>query len=161
MNIDGLYNKIEIVKNEFTMLMPEGLSPMSDALAQLKYPAHNRPQIILTDITCTVDYKFSYIQAEVDISVLGELIKQTKISLKKIFTGIEYYEEDIINLNDTKLGWYDYKSPAIGGNTYNISFYTWIKGRLLQGTFTCDFENADKWRESFLYSIMSIEEKRL
>lgn len=160
MNTDGLYKKIEIVKNDFNMMIPEGFKPMSEAVAQMKYPAQNRPQIILTNDTATVDYKFAYIQEIVDMTVLEELIKQTKISLKRVFTGIEYYKENIIEINDTKFGWFDYKSPAIGGNMYNISFFTWIKGKLLQGTFTCEFVNAEEWRESFLYSIMSIEEEK-
>lgn len=157
--IEDNYIRKEIIQGDFTMIVPEGLCEMSDAIAQIKYPAQNRPQVILTNETSTVDYKFTYINEVVDTEALEELVKQTKINLKRVFTGIEYYEEKIVVRNNTRLGWFDYTSPAIGGKLYNISFFTWIKGKLLQGTFTCEYTNVCDWRASFIESIMSIGER--
>ena len=150
--------RIEIVKNEFSIIMPHGFDVMPDNIAEYKYPAKSRPSIILTNDTATVDYKFSYISAVVSESALSELINQTKTSLKRIFTGIEFYEENIVEINGLKLGWFDYVSTAIGAVVYNISFFTWIKGKLLQGTFSCE-NSIDEWKDIFLESIMSIKEE--
>lgn len=155
---DYSMEKKEILKGGFTIIVPKEIIEMSDTIAQIKYPAQNRPPIILTNAAATVDYKFTYIDESVDIMALEQLIREAKTNLKRVFTGIEYYEEKFVLINDTRLGWFDYTSPAIGGNLYNISFFTWIKEKLLQGTFTCEYEDAYKWRESFIRSIMSIGE---
>ncbi len=160
MGTDRVYFKTEIVRNEFTMMVPAGFGPMQETIAQLKYPAQGRPQIILTNNTAIVDYKFSYINEAVHVAALEELIRLTKTNLKRVYTGVEYHKEEIVEMNGTRLGWFDYMSPAIGGMLYNITFFTWIKERVLQGTFTCEFEDIDTWRESFLESIMSIKEVR-
>lgn len=150
----------EIMNGDFYISLPDGFHTMSEQIAQAKYPAQNRPQLILTNDLTNVDYKFTYINEVVSTDALEYLLKQTKIGLKRIFTGIEYYEENTIQVNNTRLGWFDYVSPAIGGKLYNISFFTWIKNKLLQGTFTCEYIDACEWRECFLQSIMSIKEER-
>lgn len=158
MRTDKVYTKTEIVKNEFTMMLPNGFAPMQEAIAKIKYPAQARPHVILTNGNATVDYKFTYINEVIQEAALEELIRLTKMNLKRVYTGIEYHKEEIQERNNTRLGWFDYMSPAIGGMLYNISFFTWVKGRVLQGTFTCEFADIDVWRESFLESILSIEE---
>ena len=161
--------RIKIVKDEFSMIIPEGFDVMPDNIAEYKYPAKSRPSIILTNDTATVDYKFSYILALVSEEALSELVNQTKTSLRRIFTGIKFYEENVVDVNGIKLGWFDYVSPAIGGIVYNISFlpksysetisfFTWIKGKLLHGTFSCE-NSIEEWKDIFLESIMSIKEE--
>lgn len=150
--------RIKIVKDEFSMIIPEGFDVMPDNIAEYKYPAKSRPSIILTNDTATVDYKFSYISALVSEEALSELVNQTKTSLRRIFTGIKFYEENVVDVNGIKLGWFDYVSPAIGGIVYNISFFTWIKGKLLHGTFSCE-NSIEEWKDIFLESIMSIKEE--
>lgn len=153
-----VYVRKEIVQGDFTMIIPEEFRIMPEAIAKIKYLAQNKPQVILTNDTATVDYKFTYIYEIVGEDVLEELIKQTKINLRRIYTGIQYFEEQIVVVNGTRLGWFEYTSPAIDGILYNISFFTWIKGKLLQGTFSCIEKDACEWRAEFIDHIMSIRE---
>ena len=87
---DYSLEKKEILKGGFTIIVPKEIIEMSDTIAQIKYPAQNRPPIILTNAAATVDYKFTYIDESVDIMALEQLIREAKTNLKRVFTGIEY-----------------------------------------------------------------------
>ncbi len=150
----------EIMNGDFYMQVPENFHPMPEEIAKGKYPAQNRPPVILTNEDATVDYKFGYIDQQIEEELLGELVKEVKVNLKKIYTGIRYFEEDMINAGGKKIGWFDYTSPAIGDTLYNLTFLTFIHGKLMQGTFTCLYAESYEWRSRFLEGIASITEEK-
>lgn len=141
------------------MEIPESFDFMTDDIARIKYPSELRPHVIFTNEDASVDYKFSYVNQTLDEGLLDELIKQTKLNLRKIYTGIQFYDKDIFQVDGTKLGWFEFMSPAIDGSLYNIVFYTWINGQLLQGGFNCIYEDSVSWRPIVINSLRTIRKE--
>lgn len=149
----------EIIKDEFYMQLPENFHLMPEEIAKQKYPVQNRAAVIFTNDDATVDYQFAYIEQQIEEELLGELVKEVKVNLKKLYTGIRYFEEDMVNVGGKSIGWFDYTAPAIGDTLYHLTFLTLIRGKLMQGTFTCRYSESYQWRNKFLDGILSITEE--
>lgn len=156
MNINMEYQ--EVMGHDFFMKLPDQFQFMPEPIVQIKYPSENRPQVILTNDDYTVDFKFSYIEEEIDPDLLKDLMRQTKLNLGKIYTSIQYFEEEITTWEGIHLGWFEFTSAADGDTLYNIVFFTWVKGKLLNGAFHCRYEEAVTWRSNVLDSIRTIKE---
>ncbi|SFR89053.1 hypothetical protein [Anaeromicropila populeti] len=162
----GMYIRNEVMQfkcfnffNErMEIWLPDTFVKMPSAIAQVKYPSSQRPQIIMTDLSSSVNFTFSLFDMEIDKEDIEDTCKGFQSIIKKVQPANVFYENDTWELGKTKVSWFDYKASAIDADIYNIVYVTSIGKNILHGIFNCmDQESAD-WKEAAFQVIQSIKD---
>ena len=101
-------NGIRLVPKKFLqgrieMLVPASFSPMSDEMAQLKYPSGNRPSEILTNETGSINVAFTYSKQVVAPNQLGQMHKSMDQLFRTIHKTAEWHNSGLKTLNNRQL----------------------------------------------------------
>jgi hypothetical protein len=161
----GIYIKEELVEFEPILLydgkvkikIPKSFEDMPQKLAEIKYPNQQRPQIIKTNNTGDINFTFNMLDAVFETQYVKEARDSFKDLIKQVQPSGVFYEEGEEPIADTLLGWFDFKSHAIGGKLYNIMYCMPVDGKMLQGIFNCKYEDAKLWKPVMLQMLFGIE----
>lgn len=140
------------------MKVPTHFGDLKEEWLAIKYPAENRPPVILSTEDGSVNITLNLIEAIVCEEQIEPLKKVMKDNLKKICTGNSYFEDRIIQGDYLKIGYFDYKSIAVDEAIYNIMFITVVAQKPLVGSFNCPFDRRESWGEISIKLIKSIED---
>ena len=147
-----------ILDNRIKILIPKELKEMEESLVHQKYSSAMRPELILLNESGSLDFKFNFFNQNTNEELLEELCSAVKDNIKKVYTSITFYEEGSIKIDNKKLVWFDFSNNALGGKVYNIMFYIIINNNILNGSYSCLYDEAVTWRKVFFDSIESIRE---
>jgi len=153
------FSEREIIEGRLYMAIPSDYMLMPPELARVKYPSENRPDIIFSDEEGSISINFSLtgdkLQNE-DIEDAKDYLQDVVLKMKpssKILSS-EIIEEE------TRIGYFDFISPAIDGDIYNLMFIFSLDGQFILGTFNCMDMDKAQWLEiagQMLRSIRIIE----
>ena len=161
----GLYIKDELIKFEkklicrgkLEVMLPENFVPMLPEIAEIKYMSGERPEEIYMSIDTSVNFTFNYIQdlePESDMRLAVGFIKHI---IKSYHSDYVFYSESEEVEKDVIINWFDFKSFGIDDPAYNIMYLANIENKLLQGTFSCLYNEKDEWKRVALEVIKSVK----
>lgn len=162
----GIYIKEELYRFEeqhlfedrVSVMLSVSFTDMKPNIAKAKYPSEQRPQVIKTNMDCSVNFAFSILEVPLETA----LVKYIKNAFYNIIKNAQpanvFYENKEEEINNTMIGWFDYKSYAINSQIYNFVFITPIDGKIFHGIFNCLFEDAENWKPVILQVMHSIKE---
>lgn len=146
----------EIIKGKLWMWMPDGFGPLSKELAKLKYPNENRPDIIYTNKETTVNVTFSYKREKLKEGEEEKIRDYMKGIVGRVQTSSEMIEEGVVKAEKNCLAWFDFMTPAIDTDIYNLMFFSSLRGRLLIGSCNCLDEDREEWKELFAQMLETV-----
>ena len=160
----GLYIKDELIKFErklicrgkLEVMLPENFVPMLPEIAEIKYMSGERPEEIYMSIDTSVNFTFNYVQdlePELDMRLAVGFIKHI---IKSYHSDYVFYSESEEVEKDVIINWFDFKSFGIDDPAYNIMYLANIENKLLQGTFSCLYNEKDEWKRVALEVIKSV-----
>ncbi|RDY32220.1 hypothetical protein [Lachnotalea glycerini] len=160
----GIYIKEELVEFQTISLydgkveikIPTTFEDMPQKHAEMKYPNQQRPQIIKTNATGDVNFTFNLLDADFATEQVIEARNRFSDLIKQVQPSGVFYEKGEEEISNTLLGWFDFKSHAVGGKLYNIMYCTPVDGKLLQGVFNCKYEDAKLWKTVMLQMLREI-----
>jgi hypothetical protein len=161
----GIYIKEELIEFEPVSLydgkvkikIPTTFEDMPQNYAEIKYPNKQRPQIIKTNTAGDVNLTFNLLDAEFATEDVIEARNSFKNLIKQVQPSGVFYEEGEEEVAGILLGWFDFKSHAVGGKLYNIMYCVPVDGKMLQGVFNCKTEDAKLWKPVMLQMLRDIK----
>ncbi|MCL1810053.1 MAG: hypothetical protein FWG42_09865 [Clostridiales bacterium] len=136
-----------IIEGRLYMLIPEDFVMMPPEIAEIKYPSESRPDITYTDSEGTTTISFILTRDKLK----SEDIEAAMEYLQKVFTRVHpargILSSDIIE-GELRVGHFDFISPAIDGEIYNLVFIFSLDGRLAFGAFSCLHLDMATWLET-------------
>lgn len=169
----GMYIKNELVQFErkkmfqdkLSIMLPTSFVTLPQKMAKVKYSSQQRPQIIKTSRDTTVNLGMSLTDVEIYEENIKKLRDQSQEALKRLNPAFVFYESKVEKKN-VPIGWFEFKSYGLDTDVYNLMFITIIGGKMLHGTFNCDYADTLEWREpakQMMFSILDLskEEKRV
>ena len=126
--------------------MPKIFSIMPAELASLKYPSERRPNIIFTDESSTINLAFNKTSHSLPDEGVAEFQENMIDVLKQAQPAAEWFDTDVIKIDDKTVGFIEVITPAIDGEIFNLMFFVSIDGKALIGTFNCMEEDTETWR---------------
>lgn len=158
------FERKELFKDKLSIMLPVSFVTLPQKLAKIKYSSQQRPQVIKTSRDTTVNLGMSMADVEIYEENIKQLRNQTQEALKRLNPAFIFYDSNIETKN-VPLGWFEFKSYGIDSDVYNLMFISIIDGKMLHGTFNCDYEDTLEWRDAarqMMYSILDIskEEKQ-
>ncbi len=129
------------------IMLPSDFIDMPRAVARIKYPSEQRPQIIKTSLSGRENFTFNLydIRAENPESI-RDICRQFQAALRQVNRSIRIVETDETEKNNLFLMMFSYISWGIDAQIYNLVCMTSLRGKLLQETFCCIYDDAEKWK---------------
>lgn len=158
------FERKELFKDKLSIMLPASFVTLPQKLAKIKYSSQQRPQVIKTSRDTTVNLGLSMTDVEIYEENIKQLRNQTQEALKRLNPAYIFYESNV-ETKHVPLGWFEFKSYGLDSDVYNLMFISRIDGKMLHGTFNCDYEDMLEWRDAakqMMYSILDIskEEKQ-
>lgn len=161
---DGVYIKEVLTKFErrsffadkMSLLVPCDFIEMPNELARIKYPAAQRPQIILTTLDCTVNFSFSYFEQKISPDQIEQALDGYQHLIRQMNPANIFYQTHVEKSGKIDLGWFSYKGYALDEHLYNLLFVTSIDEKLFLGSFNCIFSEMKEWECYVIQMLKSI-----
>ncbi len=150
-----------VLEKQVTLKIPKGFKELGIAEINQKYERGRRPNIVFANnkrnVTITLELKSTQIsqeslpryQANYGFMFSKYLIDKTKKS------------NDLIPINNHKVGFFKLKMPTRTGLSYTLMFYTNIGNQMLTGTFSCPINEQQKWENSADKILRSLVVKKI
>lgn len=140
----------------FSMILPKSFGLLKPEYARVKYPYENRPKTILSNEATDTDFAFQF--GDMPAVSLNERIVQYKAQIKRLNPSYVFLQERIYKMpGNLEVACYDFRSPALDKDIYNLSFFTDLLDTGLFGWITCPIELQEKWEPLLREMIQSIE----
>lgn len=158
--VDGkniIFREREVIKGKLWIWMPDEFGPLSKDLARLKYPNENRPDVIYTNKETTVNVTFSHKREKLKEGEEEEIRNYMKEIVKRVQTSSEMIEEGTVKTEEgCLLAWFDFVTPAIDTDIYNLMFFSSLGGRLLIGSCNCLDADREDWKVFFMQMLGTV-----
>ncbi|KNY27950.1 hypothetical protein [Pseudobacteroides cellulosolvens] len=129
------------------LLMPKDFKEMPQQQRQIKYPSSQRPEIIQTDETGSINIMLNRIDSSLNEDQVKELTDGMKAILKKVNPANIFFTDGVEKVDEKNVGYFEFKSPAMDGFIYNLMFFFEFEGKTVMGTFCCRYDEYKDWRE--------------
>jgi hypothetical protein len=153
------FQRFFFFQDKMSIMLPEDFQEMDPDMARFKYPAENRPELILTSEDSTVNFTLKYVDVPVREEELLPATGQLRAVMGRLNPSNLFFESDTLEREDGMAVWFDYKSYALDDAMYNFMYLTDIDGHLLQGACNCPFAIYKEWKEIARQVVMSVRDR--
>ncbi|MEC1180051.1 hypothetical protein P9B03_16235 [Metasolibacillus meyeri] len=148
---------VSLLDGDITLRMPVLFNEMPNKLAVLKYPSENRPNIIFTDESTTVNLAFSLTTSELMEEEVEQFRDELMEGMEQMQPNAQWLDMGLCSVQDKSISYFMVVTPAIDNHMYNLMFFCSLNGYALIGTFNCLEEESDIWKPIALGIIDSIQ----
>ncbi len=144
----GLFIDLEkrsLIDGKIEILVPKEFTEMDMKEVLIKYPGKNRPKLILTDESGTVNLGFSHADSPADSTMIKDYKDVMINSYKQRAPGTVFVGEGVTSIHGKKVGYFKMITQAIDQQIFNHIFLTDCEGKLLVGTFNCLQKDKAVW----------------
>lgn len=141
--------------DSFSMVVPKNFTDLPDDLADIKYPARNRPKIILSNEPGTVNINLSHENCTGE--PIAERAKNYRGIIKKLNPSNVFFSQGTMECNGLEIGHYDFSSPTLGKDVYNIHIAFDISGTEMFLGFNCPVDTQKQWEPLMREMIKTIK----
>jgi hypothetical protein len=151
------FERTELFDGKLSALLPSEFTDLPAEIAKIKYPSSDRPKIIKTDERGTVAFTFNRIDSPLTNETVPELVESMRGMLQKLNPAYVFFDSDTLDTEEgAKVGYLEYKSPAIDDSLYNVMHFVPFEGRTMMGTFSCPHGECEDWRSPVAETLRSI-----
>ncbi|WCN36599.1 hypothetical protein [Aneurinibacillus uraniidurans] len=149
----------KVLSDKVEILLPKKFTIMSDEMAKVKYPSGNRPTLIYTDESGSVNVALNHTQNPITNGQIPEAKDQIKKLFTTMYPNATWYSDTVEQINNKNVGVLELLTPAADGKIYNLMFYTELEGKMLLVTFNCKEQQMEEWKPVAKQIMKSINTK--
>jgi hypothetical protein len=135
-----------LFEEQVKLRIPKTFSIMDPELASLKYPSARRPEPIYSNGSGSINIAFNHTESKVTDEEIPDFKNFMRRNLKKMQPGVRFLSEGVKLIHEKTVGYFDFMSPAVDTELYNMVFFVQLRGRALMGTFNCPEKEMKLWQ---------------
>lgn len=135
-----------LLSNHLEILLPKGFTVMSEKMAALKYPKGNRPSLIYTNKSGSVNVAFNHTQSKLSNNDMPKFTEAMKKYLKSAQPAATWISDGVATVNKKNVGYLEMITPGLDTKIYNLMFFVELDNRALLITFNCTEEQMKTWQ---------------
>ena len=132
--------------NTLKIQIPTNFIDMPDEIARVKYPSSDRPQIIKTDDTGSVNITTNLVPQNIEDQQIPEVKEGIKEILKRLNPSYLFLEEGVETIEEKTVGFFEFKSPTVDDPLFNVMFFIKLNHNVMIGIFNCPYSQHRAWR---------------
>lgn len=140
------FQEMSFFKESVHLYLPTAFFDMPEELAKIKYLSSERPKIIKTEDTGSVNITLNLIPNNVCDDQILQVKNGLKTILKRLNPSYLFLEEGVEIIQEKSVGFFEFKSQALDTAVFNLMFFAAIERDVLMGTFNCSYEDYREWR---------------
>lgn len=144
----------EFFNKRLSMYIPTTFEDMPFHIKQEKYPSRNRPQIIKTNHNKNIILTLKFMDYLIKEQNIDNLKNLTKILIKNSDSESIFLDDGILESNENKISYFDYKSYYSGEYMYNLAFFFILNDKTVMGTFECTYKEAGEWKNDIIFQML-------
>lgn len=141
-----LFEERSVLDGKAVIRIPRAFERMDAEMAERKYPNQNRPEIIFTNDTGTINVTMNHTVHAVKRIDMHEFKKVIMDVLKRSQPMARWMGDGMKEVNDRVFGYFSFVIPAWDTNLYNFMFCTYLDKKALLCTFNCTEREMDDWK---------------
>lgn len=146
-----------VPKLPISMFYPKDFIEMSSMSAKVKYPDENRPDVILTHpVDETVNFLYTKFGQGTTSENIPNVIIGIQAVMKRMNSSIIIRPSEQIETKIGSIEWFEYMSPALDEDIYNLMYTFCLEDELYIGGFTCLREYRKQWKPIVLQMVETI-----
>ena len=151
------FDRLEIPEMKVSIMQPTSFVNMPSSIARAKYPSESRPKLIRTSLDTIVNFTFNVLPQAVRYEKVRSVTEQLKAMIQRLNPANVFYELREEKIDGVPLCWFNYKTYAIDSQLYAIVYlFPLSEGEILQGMFSCRFDDMNEWHDAAIQTILSI-----
>jgi len=136
------------------IMIPEDFKIMSEEMLKLKYPSANRPTIVYTNDSGSINVALNLTTSSASQDLIPQFKEALQNTFKQVYPSAKWKDNGINTINDKRVGYLELVTPAIDTEVYNLIFFTDVNSQLLLCTFNCTVQYLEEW-QSIGHEIMN------
>ena len=148
------FEEAEFFGGELKLYIPNTFIDMPEEARRFKYPSESRPEIIKCNNTGAIAITLKLVDSPLNEEYVAELKDMMKAITKRLNPSNIFFDEGILEVDEKKIGYFDYKSSAIDDFLYNYVFLFEIEGKTLMGTFSCSYSEHKQWQDDIVFQML-------
>ena len=150
------FEETEFFEEKLKMYIPNDFEDMPMETRKFKYPSENRPDIIKSNENGSIAVTFKLIDSPLNEENVEKLRDMMKLINKRLNPANIFYDEEILEVDEKNIGYFDFKSSAIDDFLYNFVFLLEFQEKTLMGTFSCSFTEYEEWKDIVIQMVSTI-----
>jgi hypothetical protein len=134
-------------EDKVRLYIPIDFADMPEQQRAFKYPYEQRPEIIKSDETGSINFTLNRIDQDLQDQWVKQLTDGMKAMIKQANPANVFYTDGVEVVAQKQVGYFEFKSPALDGFLYHLMFFFALEGKMAMGTFCCPYAKYEEWRE--------------
>jgi len=135
-----------LLDDHVEIMIPEDFKIMSEEMLKLKYPSANRPTIVYTNESGSINVALNLTTSSASQELIPQFKEALQNTFKQVYPSAKWKGSGINTINDKKVGYLELITPAIDTEVYNLIFFTDVNSQLLLCTFNCTVQYLKEWQ---------------
>jgi hypothetical protein len=140
------FHEVSFFEDKLTLHIPTTFVDMPAELAAIKYPSSDRPQIIETDQTGSINLTLNLIQNNIEDEHISEVKEEVKNILYRLNPAYLFLEEGVETIEEKTVGFFEFKSPTFDDPLFNLMFFVELNHNIVMGVFNCPYSDHMAWK---------------
>ncbi|UHA73167.1 hypothetical protein [Paenibacillus sp. 481] len=161
------FTALEVIPGQLSIRVPSTFEEMPESFVAIKYPAEQRPSMIYTDDTLSInvnvnptEHKMFNDEMQLFHTEMLNMLKRMQPNATWLTDGVfpigeshieaserEAKEQQQHNEAESKqVGYYEFVTPAMDGNIYNLTFFMEWEEKGLFFSVNCMEKHMKRWR---------------
>ena len=140
------FQELALFDDTLKIQVPTNFIDMPDEIAKVKYPSSDRPQIIKTDDTGSINITMNLAPHNIEDQQIPEIKEGIKNLLKRLNPSYLFLEEGVKTIEEKTVGFFEFKSPTIDDPLFNLMFFIELNHNVMIGVFNCPYSQNMAWR---------------
>ena len=145
----------------YEMKIPEGFHNLRLEFIKRKYPNENRPQLVYTDGTTKINIAFSETEHEVSPSGFETFVYNVLNTVRRAQPNGKMLTDSIKEVNHIRLGYFDFITPSLEDEIYNLMVIFLHKGQANFLTINCPSDLKYVWKPLALGMMETLQLKEV
>lgn len=146
-------NKIKLklrslLEDRIELKVPNDFEIMSEEMTNAKYPSENRPTLIYSNESGSINVALNYTETVAGQSFMELYVESLVSTFESLYPSAEWKDSGVEEINGRKVGYLKLITPAEDSNIYNVIFFTDLDGKLLLASFNCTENFIPEWEET-------------
>ena len=152
------FKPCKLFQDKLTIMLPDSYTDMPIEVAKYKYPMEKRPAIIKTNRDTTINFAFSLYVVPFTVEDIDSSIKQLHGMIHNLNPSYVFHRNESMPLHRGKVGFFDFTTPGMDEQLYQLFAFTPIDNCMLQFIFNSPARLRFEWSEIVDQVLQSIED---
>jgi hypothetical protein len=155
----GQNHRVAILSGHVIIDLPDDFKLMGEEMLAVKYPSNNRPTLVYTNESGSVNFAFNHTANHITKDQLPEFLQAFIQQFKSLYPQIKWIKKETTVVNGKSFIVMEFITPAIDTYIYNLMYVTELQGRMLMCSFNCTESQRAAWESKAKLALNSIAVK--